>query len=152
MSTRSDARPTIAEGGRWLRPLWCTAVGMVGNLVLTGGKLIVGFVFQSTALVADGVHSFSDVVSAIAVLFALRASRRPPDADHPYGHHSFESLGAIAVSGLRCAPPTGSSMMRSITRSFLRSCAVRRSASAASRIFSAFFQRMEAQPSGEITE
>ncbi|MEZ4387619.1 MAG: cation diffusion facilitator family transporter [Candidatus Krumholzibacteriia bacterium] len=83
---------------RRYRPTECTLVGMVGNLLLTGGKIWVGFHAGSAALVADGVHSFADVISDLGVLLALRASRRPPDDNHPYGHDSFESLGAIAVS------------------------------------------------------
>jgi len=71
---------------------------MAVNLLLTAGKIAVGFLSRSTALVADGVHSFADVVSDLAVLLALRASRRPPDENHPYGHESFETLGAIVVA------------------------------------------------------
>ena len=71
---------------------------MAVNLLLTVGKIAVGFLSRSTALVADGVHSFADVVSDLAVLLALRASRRPPDENHPYGHESFETLGAIVVA------------------------------------------------------
>ena len=65
---------------------------------------------------------------------------------------SCRITASIAASRSRCAPPLGSRMIRSITPSFCRSCAVSRSASAASRIFSASFQRIDAQPSGEITE
>jgi cation diffusion facilitator family transporter len=83
---------------RRYQPDVCTVVGMAANLLLMGGKIVVGFTFRSAALVADGVHSFADVVSDGAVLLALRASRRPPDRDHPYGHESFESLGAIVVA------------------------------------------------------
>jgi cation diffusion facilitator family transporter len=83
---------------RLYRPSECTALGMAANLVLTVAKIVVGFVFRSAVLVADGVHSFTDLVSDAAVLLALRASRRPPDDNHPYGHESFESLGAIAVA------------------------------------------------------
>ncbi len=83
---------------RRFRPTECTVVGMVANLALTVGKIAVGFLFRSTALVADGVHSFADLVSDLAVLLALRTARRPPDKDHPYGHESFETLGAIAVA------------------------------------------------------
>ena len=58
----------------------------------------------------------------------------------------------IASSGARCAPPSGSGMISSMIPSYFRSCAVSFSATAASRIFSASFHRIEAQPSGEITE
>lgn len=83
---------------RLYRPSECTVVGMIANLALTLGKIAVGFMARSAALVADGVHSFADVISDLGVLLALRASRKPADENHPYGHDSFESLGAIAVS------------------------------------------------------
>jgi len=83
---------------RLYRPSECTALGMVANVALTLGKILAGFTFRSAALVADGVHSFADVVSDLGVLWALRASRRPPDDNHPYGHESFETLGALLVS------------------------------------------------------
>jgi cation diffusion facilitator family transporter len=83
---------------RLMRPAACTLVGMAVNLLLMLVKIFAGFMFRSAALVADGVHSFADLVSDLAVLLALRASRRPPDSNHPYGHESFESLGAIAVA------------------------------------------------------
>lgn len=83
---------------RFYRPTLCTLVGMVANTILTVGKIGIGFMAGSAALVADGVHSFADLVSDLGVLLALRASRRPPDENHPYGHDSFESLGAIGVS------------------------------------------------------
>ena len=76
----------------------------------------------------------------------------PTDHHSPYlEYHPFEGTEIVSLRP-RCAPPSGSLMMRSITPSFCRSCAVRRRASAASRIFSASFHRIEAQPSGEITE
>jgi cation diffusion facilitator family transporter len=87
--------PTIP---RRYRPAECTLVGLVVNALLMVGKIVAGFLFRSAALVADGVHSFADLVSDLAVLLALRASRRPPDSNHPYGHESFETLGAITVA------------------------------------------------------
>lgn len=83
---------------RWREPVFCTGVGLVGNIVLAGGKLSVGLLAGSAALVADGFHSFSDVLSDIGILLALKAANRPPDKNHPYGHHSFETLGAIIVA------------------------------------------------------
>jgi len=74
-----------------MQPVGCTAVGMVGNILLTAGKIILGFIAGSTALVADGFHSLADVLSDIGILLSLKAANRPPDANHPYGHHSFET-------------------------------------------------------------
>ncbi|MBU8871486.1 MAG: cation diffusion facilitator family transporter [Gemmatimonadales bacterium] len=92
-STGVDTRP-----GLWKRPVACTAAGLVGNVLLSGGKLFIGFQAGSAALVADGYHSLADVLSDIGILLALKAASTPPDEDHPYGHHSFETLGAILVA------------------------------------------------------
>lgn len=82
----------------FLRPFGCTVTGLVGNVLLSAGKLIVGLLAGSTALVADAFHSIADVLSDIGILLALKAANRPPDTNHPYGHHSFETLGAILVA------------------------------------------------------
>ena len=89
---------TESESPVLLRPVVCTGVGMVGNALLTVGKLMVGFWSRSSALVADGVHSFADLAGDVGVLIALRAGRIPPDRNHPYGHHNYETLGALAAS------------------------------------------------------
>ncbi|WNF38928.1 cation diffusion facilitator family transporter [Bacillaceae bacterium IKA-2] len=75
-------------------------VGIVGNIVLAIIKGIVGWLAGSRALVADAVHSASDVVGSIAVLIGIRAAKLPPDKDHPYGHGKAESIAAIIVAVL----------------------------------------------------
>ncbi|NGQ94258.1 cation transporter [Brevibacillus sp. SYP-B805] len=87
-----DNRLAQAQVGAW--------VGIVGNLLLAGIKLMIGFWSKSQALIADAVHSASDVAGSIAVLIGLRAAERPPDEDHPYGHGKAESIAAIIVSVL----------------------------------------------------
>jgi cation diffusion facilitator family transporter len=72
--------------------------GLVGNILLSAGKLTFGVLAGSAALVADGFHSLADVLSDVGILLALKASTRPPDQNHPYGHHSFETLGAVVVA------------------------------------------------------
>ncbi|MBT7311413.1 cation transporter, partial [bacterium] len=62
-----------------LRPVVCTAVGMVGNFLLTIAKLTIGFLSGSASLIADGFHSFSDLAGDVGVIIALKASSRPPD-------------------------------------------------------------------------
>ena len=81
-----------------MRPMVCTTVGLFGNILLSGGKLAFGVLAGSAALVADGFHSLADVLSDVGILLALKASTRPPDKNHPYGHHSFETLGATLVA------------------------------------------------------
>ncbi|MDR7315075.1 cation diffusion facilitator family transporter [Brevibacillus nitrificans] len=87
-----DDRLAKAQFGAW--------VGIVGNLALAAVKLVIGLAAKSQALIADSVHSASDVVGSVAVLIGLRAAERPPDEDHPYGHGKAESVSAIIVSVL----------------------------------------------------
>ncbi|HPF70711.1 MAG TPA: cation diffusion facilitator family transporter [Candidatus Krumholzibacteria bacterium] len=85
-------------GSAWLRPVFCTGIGLVGNAILSAAKIAIGLLAGSAALVADGFHSLADVLSDIGILLALKAANRPPDENHPYGHHSFETLGAVVVA------------------------------------------------------
>jgi len=74
-----------------------TAVGAILNVLLAALKLSVGFVAGSPALVADGAHSFSDLVTDAFVLAGARFSARPPDESHTYGHGKYETLAAFLV-------------------------------------------------------
>jgi len=75
-----------------------TLVGLRVNLGLTAVKFGVGLVTGSMALVADGVHSLSDLVTDLVVLGGLRISRRPADSSHAYGHGKFETLATAVVA------------------------------------------------------
>ncbi|MFD0694069.1 cation diffusion facilitator family transporter [Paenibacillus sp. GCM10027628] len=88
----NDERFQKAEFAAW--------VGIVGNVVLALLKGVVGFMAQSKALLADAAHSASDVAGSFAVLIGLRAAKKPPDEDHPYGHGKAESIASIIVSVL----------------------------------------------------
>ncbi|MBN2538273.1 cation transporter [candidate division WOR-3 bacterium] len=80
-----------------------TALSIVVNAGLGLGKTGVGLAGHSTALIADGLHSLSDLASDLAVLWAIRAARRPADADHHYGHQRYESLVTLFVGFLLVA-------------------------------------------------
>ncbi|KUP05834.1 cation transporter [Bacillus coahuilensis p1.1.43] len=75
-------------------------VGIVGNILLAILKWWAGTVGNSRALIADAVHSASDVAGSFAVYIGLRAAKQPPDKDHPYGHGKAESIAAIIVAVL----------------------------------------------------
>ncbi len=77
-----------------------TQAGLLVNLALGGLKVGVGISAGSRALLADGVHSFSDLLTDILVLLGLKVGRAPSDSSHPYGHGRFESLGALAVGAI----------------------------------------------------
>ncbi len=63
---------------------------LYGNMFLVVLKIIGGFLLNSTALLADGVHSISDLISDVFVLLGIKHSHKPADDDHPFGHGKFE--------------------------------------------------------------
>jgi cation diffusion facilitator family transporter len=73
---------------------------LVANLAVASAKLFYGYLTNSVAIVSDGYHSLTDSFSNIVGLVGLRAARKPPDVDHPYGHRKYETLtaGGIFVS------------------------------------------------------
>ncbi len=92
---------------RYLAGRKSTLVSIVVNVVLTTLQIVTGLFSGSQALVADGVHSLSDLVADFVVLFAARQSRNPADADHQYGHQRFETAAALALGGALLAVGIG---------------------------------------------
>jgi len=85
---------------RFKQAEFATIIGIIGNIVLAIIKGVIGFISESRALIADAVHSASDVAGSLAVLIGLRVAKEPPDEDHPYGHGKAESIAAIIVAVL----------------------------------------------------
>ena len=77
-----------------------TLVGMALDTILGLAKIIVGLLFYSYSLVADGIHSLSDMVTDVFVLIITRISHHGPDDAHPYGHARFETLGTVILGGI----------------------------------------------------
>ena len=75
-----------------------TFVGLVVNLVLSLLKLAAGVVGRSGAMVADAVHSFSDLATDIVVIAFAGISAKPRDTNHDYGHGKYETLATIIIS------------------------------------------------------
>ena len=75
-----------------------TYFGMVINVVLSAIKLIVGLAVSSLALVADGVHSLSDLATDVAVLLGSHLGAKKPDRTHPYGHGRIETFSAVLIA------------------------------------------------------
>jgi cation diffusion facilitator family transporter len=87
---------------RFRASLRVTLVNVTTNLLLTVGQVVVGILGHSQALVADGLHTLSDMVADFLVLFALAHGRKGADAEHPYGHERIETavtmiLGVILI-------------------------------------------------------
>jgi len=70
---------------------------LILNLAVAAAKLILGYATGAVSVVSDGFHSLTDSTSNIIGLVGLRASRKPPDDDHPYGHRKFETLAAAGI-------------------------------------------------------
>ena len=75
-----------------------TLIGSAANLLLSVGKLIAGIVGKSSAMIADGVHSLSDLVTDIIVLVFIRVSGKERDKDHQYGHGKYETFATMLIS------------------------------------------------------
>jgi cation diffusion facilitator family transporter len=86
------------------RSTW-VSVGV--NLVLAVVQIVVGTLSKSQALVADGLHSLSDLVSDFVVLFASHHAKKDADADHPYGHQRFETAASLALGAILLAVGIG---------------------------------------------
>ncbi len=68
------------------------------NLVVAAAKIAYGLAIGALALTADGVHSLTDATSNVVALIGIWAARRPPDANHPYGHRKYETFAALGVA------------------------------------------------------
>lgn len=75
-----------------------TIVGMIVNIALSVIKLLIGFIGNSQALIADGIHSFSDLTTDFSIIFGVKFWLRPADKDHPYGHQKIELLVTIFIA------------------------------------------------------
>jgi len=79
------------------RSTW-VSVGV--NLVLTITQIAIGVIAKSQGLIADGIHSLSDLVADFVVLFASHHSKKDADTDHPYGHQRFETAASLVLGTL----------------------------------------------------
>lgn len=75
-----------------------TLIGAVVNIVLTAVKIVAGVIGRSAAMIADGVHSLSDLLSDVVVLVFTHISSKGRDRDHSFGHGKFETLATLIVS------------------------------------------------------
>lgn len=74
-----------------------TLVGAMVNVVLAIGKVAAGLMSHSQSLIADGVHSLSDLISDAVVVVAAKHTSRGADEDHPYGHGRIETVATVAL-------------------------------------------------------
>ncbi len=77
-----------------------TLVGAAANLFLSAIKFVGGWLGLSTAMIADALHSLSDLVTDFVVLTSHKIGMMPADDDHPYGHGRAETIGATLVGSM----------------------------------------------------
>jgi cation diffusion facilitator family transporter len=90
-----EERAAVAARSTWV------SVGV--NLVLSVTQIGIGVVSKSQGLIADGIHSLSDLVADFVVLFASHHSKKDADQDHPYGHQRFETAASLVLGLLLLA-------------------------------------------------
>lgn len=84
-----------------------TWVSVIVNLLLTVAQIAAGLFAKSQGLVADGIHSLSDLIADFVVLLANHHSQKEADADHPYGHQRFETAASLVLGALLLAVGIG---------------------------------------------
>lgn len=82
-------------------------VTIVWNVILSIAKIIAGIIGKSNAMLADGVHTLSDIISTIVVMLGIRMAKKPADEDHPYGHEKIEPVMAKILAILLLAVAFG---------------------------------------------
>ncbi len=102
-ATHNHAQNTEKPGTiRYKETRNVTLIGMVVNIGLSLAQLIGGAFTHSQALIADGVHTLSDLASDVVVLIAAKIASKDADDDHPYGHGRFETIATV-ILGLALA-------------------------------------------------
>jgi cation diffusion facilitator family transporter len=102
--TEDDYKTAAERNAAAARSTWTS---VVVNLALTTLQISVGIFGKSQALIADGIHSLSDLVADFVVLFASHHSKKDADEDHPYGHQRFETAASLILGMLLLAVGIG---------------------------------------------
>src|SRR5689334_19816522 len=100
MSRRLESPTTSPIEGRMERITAILAWILVLNLAVAAAKLIYGHLSGAIAIRADGLHSLIDASANVVALLGIRVARRPPDANHPYGHRKYETFAALGIAAM----------------------------------------------------
>ncbi|MBF0444239.1 MAG: cation transporter [Magnetococcales bacterium] len=90
--------PQALKQERYLAARKATLLSVAVNIILSIGKVIAGILGNSAAMLADGIHSASDLVTDGVVLVSMRMARKEADTEHPYGHGKFETLATQLIA------------------------------------------------------
>lgn len=87
----------ISKQQRYKKVRKVTLIGSLVDFLLGITKILVGWVAHSQALIADGIHSLSDLATDFIVLYAAKHAHKEADEDHPYGHGRIETLATVGL-------------------------------------------------------
>ncbi len=87
-------------GNRYDESNKITVISILLNIGLTILKILAGILGNSTAIIADGLHSASDIITSIGILIGNKISRKPRDDEHQYGHEKAESLVSFILAAV----------------------------------------------------
>ncbi|MDO4534515.1 MAG: cation diffusion facilitator family transporter [Clostridium perfringens] len=87
-------------GNRYTDSTKVTILSIILNIILTILKVISGIFGKSSAIIADGIHSASDILTSIGVLIGNHFSKKPKDLEHPYGHERIETIVSFILSSV----------------------------------------------------
>lgn len=77
-----------------------SAIGIIGNILLSAFKLTAGITGSSGAMISDAVHSLSDVFATLIAYWGVKIAEKAPDSQHPYGHDRFECVISLVLSAV----------------------------------------------------
>lgn len=103
----ADDHPLHSPAERAAAASRSTWVSVAVNLLLSLVQIVVGVLAKSQGLIADGIHSLSDLVADFVVLLANHHSQKDADDDHPYGHQRYENAASLVLGGLLLAVGVG---------------------------------------------
>ncbi len=93
---KDKTRPTAME--RTKVGTLCSIIGIICNLFLALGKIVVGYIGGSLSISADGFNNLTDMASSLVTLVGFKIAAKPADKDHPFGHGRIEDVSAFIVS------------------------------------------------------
>jgi cation diffusion facilitator family transporter len=73
-------------------------LGVIGNALLFGGKILIGLWFDSIAIISDSLNSFTDIIASLIVYISIRASYKEADRSHPFGHKRAQPIAGLVVA------------------------------------------------------
>jgi len=94
---QSPQKQPISKQSRYEETRQVTLTGIIVNVLLSIAQLVGGVVAHSQALIADGLHTLSDLASDFVVLFAAKLASKDADDDHPYGHERIETVATVIL-------------------------------------------------------